>query len=163
MGMTLLKLDSLVCQVCAANHAPTELHNQQSLCYKIYFYQREGRYPTWEDAMAHCSIEVQTKWKEQLLPTILRWRIPTERIPYNGSLEPHNGESMDYEWIDFHDTFGAFCRANLSVAGTLVERGSGEHVLIGHVNELGGYCDDCLMLHSGTQITRYAVIWTQKG
>lgn len=51
------------CQVCAAEHDPTQPHNQQSLYYQFTFNAEHGRSPTWEDSMAHCSPEVKSKWK----------------------------------------------------------------------------------------------------
>jgi hypothetical protein len=54
------------CPVCAANHDPTEPHNKQSLFYEISFYQQHKRFPTWADAMAHCTLEVQDVWTTEL-------------------------------------------------------------------------------------------------
>lgn len=51
-----------VCQVCATKHEPEEPHNQQSLYYQYYFYADNERWPTWKDAMAHCTPELQEKW-----------------------------------------------------------------------------------------------------
>ena len=55
-----------VCQECAVKHDPEMPHNQQSLYYQYKFYQKHGRWPTWEDALAHCSTEMQDAWKESL-------------------------------------------------------------------------------------------------
>lgn len=55
-----------VCQECAVDHEPEMPHNQQSLYYQYKFYQQNGRWPTWEDAMAHCSPELQAWWKKEL-------------------------------------------------------------------------------------------------
>lgn len=55
-----------VCQECAVDHDPDMPHNAQSLYYQYKFYQKHGRWPTWEDAMAHCSTEMQELWKEEL-------------------------------------------------------------------------------------------------
>lgn len=51
-----------VCQMCAVDHLPSQPHNQQSLYYQYSFYSDNGRWPTWNDAMAHCSDEVKQKW-----------------------------------------------------------------------------------------------------
>lgn len=51
-----------VCQECATNHDPRQPHNQQSLYYQYYFYADHERWPTWKDAMAHCTEEVKAKW-----------------------------------------------------------------------------------------------------
>jgi len=55
-----------MCQVCAVLHRVEEPHNRQSLFYQLWFYQREGRWPTWQDAMAHCSADVQAVWQREL-------------------------------------------------------------------------------------------------
>ena len=55
-----------VCQECAVDHSPEMPHNAQSLYYQYKFYQQHGRFPTWEDAMEHCSSEMQEFWKEEL-------------------------------------------------------------------------------------------------
>jgi len=55
-----------VCQICATKHEPSEPHNQQSLYYQYRFYAEHGRWPTWEDAMAHCDEETKVAWKEAL-------------------------------------------------------------------------------------------------
>jgi hypothetical protein len=49
------------CQACATAHDPSLPHNQQSLHYQYWFYGREGRWPTWDDAMAHCTPEMKVK------------------------------------------------------------------------------------------------------
>lgn len=55
-----------VCQCCAVKHDPAQAHNQQSLYYQYWFYGQNGRWPTWADAMAHCSEEIKAKWIEGL-------------------------------------------------------------------------------------------------
>lgn len=55
-----------VCQECAVDHVPEQPHNQQSLYYQYKFYQKNGRWPTWEDAMRHCSPEMQELWRDSL-------------------------------------------------------------------------------------------------
>ena len=54
------------CPVCAGDHAPEQPHNQQSLFYQMSFYKQHGRFPTWADAMAHCTPEVQDAWRTAL-------------------------------------------------------------------------------------------------
>lgn len=54
------------CAECAKDHDPDHPHNAQSLHYQYVFYGREGRWPTWKDAMAHCSPEMQAAWTEAL-------------------------------------------------------------------------------------------------
>jgi len=67
------------CQICAFKHEPDQPHNAQTLYYRMIFSNQIGREPTWADAMAHCSPEVQAKWKEEL----------TKRGHWS---EPPNGE-----------------------------------------------------------------------
>lgn len=50
------------CKECAVKHDPSQPHNQQSLHYQYYFYADHNRWPTWKDAMAHCTPQVQEKW-----------------------------------------------------------------------------------------------------
>lgn len=52
--------------MCGVAHGPEQPHNQQSLAYQCKFYDMHGRWPTWEDAMAHCPDDVKEHWKEQL-------------------------------------------------------------------------------------------------
>lgn len=54
------------CQICAAEHRVDMPHNRDSLYYQMKFYQKHGRYPTWHDAMAHCSPKVKAAWKQAL-------------------------------------------------------------------------------------------------
>lgn len=54
------------CQECAVKHEAGQPHNQQSIFYQYYFYGQHGRWPTWADAMAHCTDEVKAKWTTAL-------------------------------------------------------------------------------------------------
>ncbi len=51
------------CQVCGAKHEATEPHNRKSPYYQMQFHQEKGRWPTWEDAMAHCSKDVKKQYR----------------------------------------------------------------------------------------------------
>jgi hypothetical protein len=55
-----------VCPMCAVTHDPEMPHDQQSLAYQYKFYDQYGRWPTWADAIAHCSEEVKAIWREAL-------------------------------------------------------------------------------------------------
>ena len=55
-----------VCQECAVDHSPEMPHNQQSLYYQYKFYQQRGCWPTWEDAMAHCTPQIKDFWIKAL-------------------------------------------------------------------------------------------------
>jgi hypothetical protein len=54
------------CPVCGVTHNPKQHHNQQSLFYQYNFYNEYGRWPTWKDAMEHCSDEVKAFWIKEL-------------------------------------------------------------------------------------------------
>lgn len=54
------------CKVCAARHAEDQPHECDSLYYKVMFYRRFRRFPTWEDAMSHCSEETKSAFREEL-------------------------------------------------------------------------------------------------
>lgn len=54
------------CPVCATPHTPEMPHNQQSLYYQMTFHEDHGRWPTWDDALAHCSDAVKAAWIKEL-------------------------------------------------------------------------------------------------
>jgi len=66
-GWMLLKAPPETCPECAVKHGPNEPHNQQSLTYQFTFYGTHGRWPTWTDAMAHCTPDVQARWRQALI------------------------------------------------------------------------------------------------
>jgi hypothetical protein len=55
------------CPECATPHEVGEPHNAQSLHYQYTFHKREGRWPTWADAMTHCSPETRETWTQGLI------------------------------------------------------------------------------------------------
>lgn len=55
-----------VCQKCAHDHSPEQPHNFQTLYYKYAFYADHDRWPTWADALAHCSPEMKAAWEKEL-------------------------------------------------------------------------------------------------
>ena len=63
---TLLPPAKGLCPACATGHAEVDPHNQQSLFWQMKFYQDNGRSPTWNDAMAHCSEETKAAWRAEL-------------------------------------------------------------------------------------------------
>ena len=63
---TLLPPKPDACQDCAVVHQAAAPHNKDSLYYQYSFYANHGRWPTWEDAIAHCDHETRTKWTEAL-------------------------------------------------------------------------------------------------
>jgi len=78
--MHLLPCAPEVCQQCAVDHAPEAAHNALSIYYQYKFYGEHGRWPTWKDAIAHCSPEVQAFW-EQELRKMDAWTEPSEEVP----------------------------------------------------------------------------------
>jgi len=56
------------CPECARYpaHKPHEPHDRNSLYYQTKFNMEHGFAPTWQDAMAHCTLEVQVKWEREL-------------------------------------------------------------------------------------------------
>lgn len=66
-GLTLLgKTPDGTCPMCAVAHDPGMPHNRDSLCYQYKFYDQHGRWPTWADAMAHCTPKVKAIWRREL-------------------------------------------------------------------------------------------------
>ena len=66
-GMTLIgKAPEATCPMCSVKHDPEQPHNLQSLYYQYKFYDENGHWPTWEDAMAHCPEEVKEFWRQAL-------------------------------------------------------------------------------------------------
>lgn len=63
-GFSLLrrKLKEGQCPECAAIHEPEMPHNQQSLFWQYSFMEKNGRWPTWNDALAHCTPEMRAEW-----------------------------------------------------------------------------------------------------
>lgn len=55
-----------LCPVCATSHPAEGPHDRESLYYQMAFQQQHGRWPTWEDALAHCDPERQALWREEL-------------------------------------------------------------------------------------------------
>ncbi|HBV87055.1 MAG TPA: hypothetical protein DEF42_10480 [Desulfosporosinus sp.] len=55
-----------VCQECGVDHKPDMPHKAQSLYYQYKFYKEHGRWPTWEDALTHCTPEMQAWWRKEL-------------------------------------------------------------------------------------------------
>lgn len=54
------------CPICACVHREGEPHNRESLYYQMKFRQENGRFPTWNDATAHCTPQVRAAFKEEM-------------------------------------------------------------------------------------------------
>lgn len=66
-GFTLIKnVPPGTCPKCAVKHEPELPHNQQSIFWNYWFYEQNGRWPTWKDAMEHCTEEVKARWTQAL-------------------------------------------------------------------------------------------------
>ena len=70
---------------------------------------------------------------------------------YKEALQQRNREQEDLKQE-------SFTARKLNKPGTLVETADGQVVLIGHMNALGGVCDDCRDITDATVIKRYAVL-----
>lgn len=55
------------CEWCHVHHDPRHAHDLNSLPYQMRFNAVHGRWPTWTDAMAHCSPELQAFWRRELI------------------------------------------------------------------------------------------------
>ncbi len=64
-GMVMLPAKPGTCPECSTEHGPEEPHNL-CLFYQYSFRAVHGRWPTWKDAMAHCSDEVKATTLEVL-------------------------------------------------------------------------------------------------
>ena len=65
-AFTLMPATPGTCAECAVKHDPAYPHNQQSLYYQYHFYGEHNRWPTWDDAMAHCNDQMKESWKMEL-------------------------------------------------------------------------------------------------
>lgn len=54
------------CWICGDEHNSRDPHNAGSLLYQHRFRKRNGRYPTWADAMAHCTRKTMERWVDRL-------------------------------------------------------------------------------------------------
>lgn len=67
-GMTMLPVipNEGQCPECGAFHEQEQPHNRDSLRYQYTFYDAHGRWPSWADAMSHCSDDVKAIWRHEL-------------------------------------------------------------------------------------------------
>lgn len=66
-GMTMLGgIPDGTCTECARAHDASKPHDRDSLAYQYRFYDKHGRWPSWADAMAHCSDEMKHAWAREL-------------------------------------------------------------------------------------------------
>ncbi len=64
-----------VCQECAVDHKPEEPHNKDSMYYQMKFKMKNDRWPTWEDAMAHCSQDIKNAMIQFFESKNISWKI----------------------------------------------------------------------------------------
>lgn len=55
-----------LCEVCEWDHEAGMPHNLETQFYRIQFWARFGRGPTWADACAHCGPQMRAMWKKWL-------------------------------------------------------------------------------------------------
>lgn len=94
----LLRARPGTCQVCATDHPPEFPHNQQSMHYHYWFLGAHGRWPTWADAVAHCSPQMQEYWKQEVPAQGGKWTEPegepiADPINADGELLEGSGDS----------------------------------------------------------------------
>lgn len=78
--MLLLPPNADVCPVCAVDHPDDQPHNAQSLYYQYRFFATHGRWPTWADAVAHCTPELREAWETELRRRNA-WTEPDDDLP----------------------------------------------------------------------------------
>lgn len=69
-GMDEIKItppSAKACRICATVHDPQDPHDRDSLYYQNWFRKRFKRFPTWNDAMAHCSEITKACFKAKLI------------------------------------------------------------------------------------------------
>ena len=78
--MLLLPPPPGLCPICATGHPPDLPHDADSFYYKYRFYGVRGRWPTWADALAHCTPEMKGFWERGLRARGV-WTEPKEGEP----------------------------------------------------------------------------------
>lgn len=71
-GMEKIRIKAPVpgtCPVCATKHDERDPHDLNSLYYRNQFFRTHKRFPTWTDAMRHCSPLTRAAWAGKLKKT----------------------------------------------------------------------------------------------
>lgn len=55
-----------VCEVCGRKHKADQPHDRSSLYYQYRFFDENGRFASWADAMEHCSCVTKMLWRQHL-------------------------------------------------------------------------------------------------
>lgn len=66
------------CPECGGTHAAFQPHNRDSLYYRVRFWQKNGRWPSYADAMSHCPKDVQALWRSELTKLGIDMEEPSE-------------------------------------------------------------------------------------
>lgn len=77
VGFQIMPARAGTCAVCGVKHEPYMPHNAQSMFYQYRFFGQHGRWPTWSDAIAHTTPEMQTAWKAELT-VAQHWTFPPD-------------------------------------------------------------------------------------
>ena len=76
------------CQCCAVKHPPEHPHNQQSLYWQYWFWGQHGRWPTWADAMEHCTPDMKAFWVAELAKHNITVKLPNDGLEPSGGSKP---------------------------------------------------------------------------
>jgi hypothetical protein len=79
-GFMMLDPSPDTCHECGRAHDCRQAHDNQSLIFQYRFYSKRGRWPTWKDALAHCTPDMQKEWEEELRK-LGRWTEPESEAP----------------------------------------------------------------------------------
>lgn len=66
------------CKECGDVHDPRDPHNRDSIIYQHHYHKAHGRYPTWYDAMRHCSPITRAKAIQDLAKRGVVVEVPDE-------------------------------------------------------------------------------------
>lgn len=55
-----------LCPICATKHDERDPHDRDSLYYQNQFRKKHKRFPTWADAMSHCTEMTKAVYREKL-------------------------------------------------------------------------------------------------
>lgn len=101
------------CAICGDDHPENFPHNPFGEQYRVWFLERYGRYPSWDDAMTHCSEDVKLSFKQ----TMERVKKHTEevlgRAIKRGTCISHSGKTVVIS--DKGSSFDAFSEVTLEV------------------------------------------------